>query len=142
MGGLEAQAMTDLAALLARVEGASGPDREIDAEVCLAFGAAVEEPQRNRFGEIIVPAWWTMPGASRAIWPHRTTPWFVTASIDVTVRLAEKVLPGWAWSVGNRTVGGQAYVMKRGEGLIEGKAPTPALALVAAIIRAKMGEAG
>jgi hypothetical protein len=85
--------------LLERVRAATGPDAALDAEIALAFGAAVEPAERNALGDIRVPAWWTMPGASREEWPHRKTPWPLTASLDAALALVERVLPGWRKSI-------------------------------------------
>lgn len=132
--------MTDLAALLARVEGASGPDREIDGDIATAFNWRPQAQARQR-GE----GWyWFAPDGSFQALPA------YTASLDAVVALAEQVLRGWWWGIGRYgpdgpiaklapSEAGEADDMKRS---IVCKGATPALALVAAIIRAKMGGAG
>ena len=85
--------MTDLTALLERVEAATGPDREIDTEIARAFG-------------------WTPPGINPALWEGKETPsWWATpgfgmpaytSSLDAAIALVERVLPGWSWHAMNK----------------------------------------
>ncbi len=66
------------------------------------------------------------------------------SSIDAAVKLLEEVLPGWKWMIYSYG-GAVAYeehpdypTIMKNKG--EGKAPTPAAALVAAILRAKEAQ--
>lgn len=60
-----------------------------------------------------------------------------TESLDAALRLVGAKLPGWAWSVGNLSTGGQAYLMRAESAkLIGAHAKTPALALLAALLKA------
>lgn len=135
--------MTDLAALLARVEGASGPEYALDREIGLTLGgwSAYVDP---KWGDMINGGDGTFPDSAGAIYTS------FTESLDAAVALAEQVLPGWWWGIGRYgpdgpiaklapSEAGEADDMQRS---IICKGATPALALVAAIIRAKMGEAG
>ena len=94
--------MAELTELLDRVRNAHAPDRELDAAIALACGAVVEPAERDSFGAVRVPAWWTMPNASREEWPHRTTPWPLTASIDAAVGLFNRFhgADGWELELG------------------------------------------
>lgn len=139
--------MTDLKGLLERVEKAEGPDREIDAEIWLAL----------------------VPGTTRKQWSyiHKASgkECFVdetrdathalinvpsyTASIDAAVALVEKLLPGWRLMV---TTPGGAYLMSSDFEPAEEEwgepkgftcaadAKSPALALIAALLRALIAQ--
>lgn len=68
---------------------------------------------------------------------------FVTTSLDAALALAERVLPGWSWTVGTRDVPGCTAVIDSNGGspiLGEAIAPTPALALCIAILRARQAS--
>lgn len=122
--------------LLARVEAATGPDRELDGDIALACGAVVDPAERNLMGIVTVPAWWTMPRASCAKWPHRTTPWPLTASIDSALALAERVLPGWAWMLrGSFAKLWEPHGKPPGNDF-DAMGRSPALAIIAAILKA------
>ncbi len=79
------------------------------------------------------------------MWLIRNGGW--ARSIDAAVALAERVHPCWAWSVGQNVRSGMwvAYALARGDDgapyqTTSGTARHPALALVAAILRAMEGE--
>ncbi len=128
----------DLTELLARVESASGPDRELDALLwCLAEGAEYERPstQRETFlyriGDIY----------------HRCNDYpAYTASLDDALALVERVLPGWDIQLtllatlgpqDNRTPRNRVVLLSNSEdALIDGEGATPALALLAALLKA------
>lgn len=109
--------MPDLSSLLTRLEGAEGPDREVDFDLC----AALQE--KGALGIIAhVPK--------------------LTASLDAALALAERVLPG------HRTVVEQAHD-KTGWAMIQTgpetprnmtDGPTPALALLTALLRALINQ--
>ena len=134
--------MSELAELLKRVEAATGPDREID-ELLTAWsvGAVREEdatfdhkPAYHRDG------FWVSIGP---IAPY-------TASIDAAVSLIEKRLPGWAWLVDwigmpdqpacHAEVWLPGYRSQHlGRERWRGEAPTPALALLRALLHEGQG---
>lgn len=68
--------------LRARVEAATGPDRETDVLVAVAMGWRTH------------PTGWVDPGGViRAVSP------FYTRSLDAVLALAGEKLPGWGWQV-------------------------------------------
>ncbi len=75
---------TSTPTLLDRLRAAKGPDRELDAEIAHALGQTVTysteiHPQPCGDDGCYLPEW--------------------TASLDAALALAERVLPGWAWSM-------------------------------------------
>ena len=86
--------MTALADLIARVEKAEGPDREIDAAICLAL-------ESDRFGQ------WRaarpkglMLSIEDDLARFASKRGHLTASLDAAVALVERRLPElWEWSV-------------------------------------------
>lgn len=107
--------MTDLSSLLARIESATGPDRELDSEIAFAL---------------------TPPDAEIGLLALN-----YTASLDAVIALCERVLPGWSWAVDSGYAANhhkshaEAWT---GDDEGSGDAATPALALCAAIIKARM----
>lgn len=119
---------SDLPALIARVEAATGPDRELDAEIALATGW-----ERGEAG-----AFWREPGTR--LWSgYYPNP---TASLDAAVSL---VLEGWRFV-------GLTYVPIRRQwhctleapdgGLVHGAAKTEQHARTAAALRAWQAQEG
>jgi hypothetical protein len=131
--------MQDLKELIARVEGASGPDRELDRLVALAVSGATED--RDELGGLRgyhKDGFWTSIGPIEP----------VTASLDAALSLLERVLPeAYAGVQQNRYEPGEAgdrtwngYVFLNDEEHESLKHPTPALALVLAILKALSTE--
>jgi len=133
--------MTDinaLPALLARVEAATGPDRELDRDLMLAIGEA-REIDDNLFygpGEI---AWYfgryeddcNMPPL-----PH------LTSSLDATVALVEKLRPDIRIDVIKRADGTGYGCIWTKSGNRSNNCATPHLALLAALLRSMIEEGG
>lgn len=127
----------DLPSLLTRVEQGEGADRELDAEVGVSVGRL---SATLLIGDGVVTE-------QRQV-PHRCPPF--TTSLDACVALAERVLPGWdvTWNSARKKGFHDFLVIKlheAGEKLFyppgfQGRAKSPARALLAAIIRAKMAE--
>lgn len=69
-----------LTELLARLDAATGPDREIDWAVFSACGFRVNDLQKSRWRVWLVDNWAPLPP--------------VTASIDAALALVERLLPG------------------------------------------------
>lgn len=60
-----------------------------------------------------------------------------TGSVDRSLELIRRVLPGWSWHVGWNATGVLPYAsLHRGERLVEAQAPTVPLALLRALLRA------
>ncbi|MCA0318185.1 MAG: hypothetical protein LCH88_08965 [Proteobacteria bacterium] len=121
--------MTTLIALAERVEGLQGPDREVDAEVFRALGWQ--------------PSFWGWNAEGDRYTPKQPD---FTASLDAVCTLIAEKLPGWqteqiTWapepgghviaSIGNFGVGDDYRC-----GMTEEPCATPALALLAAALRA------
>ena len=113
----------DLADLIARLTEATGPDREIDLDLWRLFG--------------------DLPPAVHERWDYQTVPY--TASVDASLALVERVLPGKHWSLGWWDEGFRCefLVFEEGEwwyhagkGTV-GEAPTLPLAILVALLRAK-----
>lgn len=76
----------DIASLLERVKAATGPDRALDWYVADATG-------HQSFNTSIQGMWPPFMKGSRA---DKAVPTY-TASIDATLALVERMLPGWKW---------------------------------------------
>lgn len=139
--------MTDLAPLLARIEAATGPDRELDEAIAAMFCPNEFVKAKRPFRDGLV--------GIRPNIAHENGPdWYIsecdspayTASLDATVALIEQVLPE-ANCIGfdKRPNGSDAYVSKNyvpGQWYYEGFHPTDiCLALLAALVKVKMGAA-
>jgi hypothetical protein len=129
--------VTDLAALLARIEQADGPDREIDAALYWHFVETNKD-------EMTLPWTTSLFMAGDILGRPREA---YTASIDAIVALIERALPaltGWAlYSYG------RAYLFTpesmddpaTGEDtVLATHKASPALALCAAFVRAMMAQ--
>ncbi len=147
--------MSSLADLIARVEAATRPDREADRQLARMIGWHRVEPRftRNRKGGWIKPEDFIClesDGSPRLDSIHGTDIWpdvpCFTASLDAALGLAERVLPGALYEL-------KALPHRLGHGaslwsddpaaermLARADAPTPALALCLAILRAKAGD--
>lgn len=113
-----------LADLLARVEGASGPDRALDKAILMALG---------QWAPVMTNQPWTVAR--------------LTASLDAALALTERVLPGWTiagigqddsklWHVELREGHQTSYRRVVLSHMTLRGSPTPALALLAALLKA------
>lgn len=132
--------MTSLIPLATRVEALDGPDREVDALVMAQFYRREERwiGCRDQDDEPVPDNVWVNPRTDRWVTTARDGFEF-TRSLDVVVALITEKLPGWS----------HAYCSQAGKvtGLVgppgceehvafEVRAKTPALALLAAFLRA------
>ena len=124
--------MTDLPSLIVRVERLEGPDREVDLEIARALVPDVICTRLVR---------WPPPEREEDF-----THWEYTASLDAVVALAERVLPALAPAIGmnvhHRYWHGRLSFV-RADGDVDGysaDAPTPALALLLALLRAVQAQ--
>lgn len=130
MTDLSEQAST-LSDLLERVRGATGPSRELDADLYRALGYEVRQSGDGFWT-------WSQSGGSDL----RILPKF-TASLDAALALVERVLPGWEWSVGSDQGCAIATVWTPHAGVddLDVGGPTPALAILAALLSALLAQA-
>lgn len=136
-----------LRSLLQRVEKATGPDKQLDAEIVAT--ALSKEPVTIRQSPIN-GAWCVyVAGANgkERLWeipaPFRHSSNGVTASVDAARALMEKVLPGWGpafmeWSDASVEF---EIVDLNGMDTARVKAPTEPLAIVAAAVVALIAQA-
>ncbi len=121
----------EMDALIARVEAAEGPDRELDAEIGRARGYVVAETAT--WGAVFVAAGRSEDGSPRRVPTY-------TASLDAAAAL---VPSGWRWMLDNLNTAGPLAMCEHwpatGPTLpyTRGEAATPALALTAAALRAR-----
>lgn len=137
--------MTDLSQLIERVEAATGPDRELDVAIILALHPEAGPYNPHCQGD--EPIFWNAPYYKQEC-PH------LTASLDAALTLLPE---GWTYQVSNRAPlpnTGRAY-LHNGELIYAGigfrknpkfqsaevVAATPALALCAAILKARQTAA-
>lgn len=137
--------MSDLQDLLERVEKATEPDRELDAALVVTFDQrpqiyakdserlvayALRGPkQRKEMVSVGV-------GGRGIVVPS------YTASIDASLEMVEKVLPVWGYSVEREASDYfSACLMKPGAPqVVSAPGKTGALAILAALLRAKIAE--
>lgn len=155
-----------LAELRARVEATSGPDREIDAAIAVALGEIKMRGSDERgyvfFHLPIKPGDGAFlsgcnQGREDALTALATCLSLksYTASLDAAIALVEAKLPGWQiitvtkrwtgpgspqsdWGADARTHWAEAHLRMSEHGYVysDARAPTPALALLAAMLRA------
>ena len=120
--------MTDLPSLIAAVEAASGPDREIDAMVAVHLGMIDER-------EAAIGFRLDKSGETKMVISPKVSRF--TASIDAVVALIRREMPGVEWSLHG---GGEtSFVFFEPDERPEhepDEAPTEALALLLAFLRA------
>jgi hypothetical protein len=128
--------------ILARLETATGPDREIDCMIGHAIDFKVEGMSFRQYADRRKQDWATIaeicaPGLGAVLVRYLPT---YTASLDAVVALIESELPGWWWQV--RSLAGGKFTAAAAESPRperQGKGSfglTPPLALLTAAIRA------
>lgn len=126
----EGQSLSDL---IARVDAATGANRELDRAIATWQFPHLAECERWPHGGWHSPAWGLI-----------APPEHYTASIDAALALVERVLPGWFVGLQqNRWVGDErrwtAYITLDADEH-EATTYTPALALLAALLRALQAQ--
>ena len=126
----------DLTELLSRVETATGSDVRLDGDIAVALG--VFRPVQARHERVFGNSWHVkLTGSVMFMAPA------YTASLDAALALVERVLPGAGWLCGVAQDHYMAEIFRTRyvSGVIPrmgyAEAPTPALALLAALLRAK-----
>lgn len=130
--------------LIARVERATGPDREIDALICERFDLPKCELP-DCYPDIML----RIINRVKAGGEDGCIPRY-TESLDAVVGLIERELPGWAWNVERfprvRAQIAEPIMTKFGPGIgVRAEATdtaTPALALLLAFLRAHEAQSG
>lgn len=125
--------------LLERVKAATGPDRELDAEIEVA-ARWLEAARIGIKPEYRAP--WRANRAGMVGDGHidYLAPTF-TASLDAALALVERVLPVCGWAVGKSPSGiGWARCIKPYQAEFYCEAPTSPLALLTALLTAKIEE--
>lgn len=143
--------MSNLPELLARVQAAKGPDREIDALVhCLDKGLTfqkfmrVNERQTRPDTPLGKAYSFRTEKGETAIWQTE----HYSESLDALAALAERVLPGYNIESGFRRREGSAWAIvwpddgDRDDDYHAGKAATEPLSRLAAILAAKIAKEG
>lgn len=126
--------------LIDRLEKLTGPDREVDAEIALHFGAR-HRSRRTGSGVNKGREWFVDSIGGVEEWSRH--PPASTASIDAAVALVEKMLPGWGWDLVKPKKGAPGKCRSavfNGEHLFTGSAYSPEVALLLALLRALEAE--
>jgi hypothetical protein len=135
--------------LLERVKAASGPDRELDAAIHMAV-LPDDFASKIMRGDYATHSWRLGSGGVSYVSPnsggtsggsHPVAAY--TASIDAAVALIERVLPGCEWDVSTASGGRAGYeveIVRPHGGAWTRPGPTPPLALIAALLEAKIAE--
>lgn len=123
--------------LLAEVEGAKGPSRELDEKLCEAFGWVRQYRYDGMLGFDVHTGWLLPDGTTRGY----ATP--LTASLDACAALQKRLLPRWGFFFrqdrdGNFCGALEPPYFSTTPGACS--AATPALAWLAAIIRALIAQ--
>lgn len=145
--------MPDLSELLRKIESASGADREIDYDLCLLFDDdkfrhhLINGVRSGRLGwhESEMPDAWCISFDSGSGSSMNGGIVKRTASIDAALALVERVLPGaYVHGASNlkRKFWTFAFTYDDDKKWINGTAPTAPLAIIAALLRAKLSEQG
>jgi len=137
-----------LRTLLDRVEQGEGADRTINWDIADAFGMV----PAHRIVETGFDYDWYRKAGDTALWKANDSegrsvslwqPEDVTGSIDAVVSLVEKVLPGWdhGYESGDCVAFGKVWSQGRHDDtVVRGEARTPARAILAATLRAKIAQ--
>jgi hypothetical protein len=133
-----------LEALLERVTGLDGPDRETDVRVQAYFDGRVIEwdTYRPTGARCLISVNPRPPHEHFVAWipgdPGYEQKPSLTASLDAVVALCERLLPGWFWDLRQHSDGICEAMLRLKDGRAHGSGyrPTPALALLAALLEA------
>lgn len=141
---------SEIEALIERVEKATGPDREIDLAIDLALFPASEIAKLMQFRRGLdnnEGMSWDIHHSGSVVFQkidHHGACYYnggyplakYTSSLDAAVALAERVLPGAHWEIHGDCSAMMRIGPAAADDICVWKAATPALALVAATLRA------
>ena len=120
-------------ALVDRLFKLNAPDREVDAELeAVSLGGRVylNDPEgKEVIIERPIDGFWI-----RGIYPYRKIARY-TASVDAVIALAERVLPGWTWTLWPNAAEIRHPTLRMIDEV--GSGSNPAIALCIALLRAK-----
>ena len=130
--------MVDHAALIARLEALTGPDREVDIDLMLAF-----LPKHREISVIGIDRLVRFPQKYDRGWKDvDIVPY--TASLDAVIALVERELPGMAWALGQnvhhrywRASLNRLNDEGAPESIAWGQSNQPVIALLLALLRSK-----
>ena len=123
--------MTTIPALIEKLRGLTGPDREVDAEIIKGLYPDIGDCTPLCAGD--EPIFWREPFYKQPCPP-------LTSSLDAIVALIERDGP-WDWSIfrdNGEAIAGVQPASEDGCDHTGTHAPTPALALLIASLEAKM----
>lgn len=125
-----------LSELIERVEKLDGPDRETDCEIAWLTDWNITGRHGGQWRDAF-PQWRGDESRTNQAANNWGVPMF-TASLDAAIALTERVLSGQEWSVGYPDTLGSAWGKVRTGPLqsIQDSAPSPAIALILATLRA------
>lgn len=138
---MTAPAPERLAELLAAVEMAEGPSRELDDAIAFQIDGYEHYESFNPDSGESTPGLARWRHESGAIWTgsRRDAVRHYTSSVDAALALVERVLPGWTWRIGN-TADGLDCFCRLGASITEHYATTAPLAILAALLRALLAK--
>lgn len=132
--------MTDLITRLSKLDA---PDREVDAEICIALQYVTQKGATNirRDTDEEFKDEWLDFEVDGELWTEKTPE--LTASVDAAIALAERVLPGWGFFLRSDKDGhncGMVYPVHNFVTPGTASGSTAAISMCIALLRAK--EAG
>lgn len=120
--------------LIERLEKATGPDCDLERDICIEVTPGVKDAGRIDRGEFGVFGWWPKDTAYQSA---RRSPHY-TASIDAALTLVPK---GWCWGLFDEP---NAWLWPTPQrdllAGIQSKGATPAIALCIAALKARRSE--
>lgn len=136
----------DLTSIIEKLEKAEGPSRDLDVEIMNALAPRSPDEKRLFDGKVYPATWGAVGQVCDHIRYFVEAP-FLTSSTDAAVSVLNEALPGWFWRCGSTPLfpNGWAFISRTDANnalpgdefaCSDGKAATPAIALVLATLRA------
>lgn len=128
--------MSDLSSLIARLEKAEGPSRDLDVEIMNTVDPRSPDEKRLFDGKVYPATWGAVGQLCDQIRYFIEAP-FLTSSIDAAVSLAERVVPGASFIMGFRqTDKTMPWARIGNRSSWDNTAPTLAMSICLATLRA------